>query len=103
MPLSRRHASGQPSIAEDGTILIRDWRVPSAEMPRVTAREAERAIMRDGWRHVGGTGSHRQYEHPTKPGAVTIAHHAGQIIAPCTPSNILRQAGLTVDQLRALL
>lgn len=72
-------------------------------MPRVTAREAERAIMRDGWRLVGGSGSHRQYEHPTKQGAVTIAHHAGQIIAPGTLGSILRQAGLTVEQFRALL
>jgi predicted RNA binding protein YcfA (HicA-like mRNA interferase family) len=72
-------------------------------MPRVTAREAERAIMRDGWRHVGGTGSHRQYEHPTKPGAVTIAYHAGQILNPRTLSSIIQQAGLTVDQFRALL
>ena len=72
-------------------------------MPRVTAREAERAIMRDGWRHVGGSGSHRQYEHPTKPGAVTIAFHGNQIIAPGTLSNMLRQAGLTVSQFSALL
>jgi predicted RNA binding protein YcfA (HicA-like mRNA interferase family) len=72
-------------------------------MPRVTAREAERAIFRDDWYHVGGSGSHRQYEHPTKSGVVTIAHHAGQIIAPGTLGSILRQAGLTVDQLRALL
>jgi predicted RNA binding protein YcfA (HicA-like mRNA interferase family) len=72
-------------------------------MPRVTAREAERAIMRDGWRHIGGSGSHRQYEHPTKAGAVTIAFHSGQIIAPGTLGNILRQASLTVDQFRALL
>jgi predicted RNA binding protein YcfA (HicA-like mRNA interferase family) len=72
-------------------------------MPRVTAREAERAIMRDGWRHVGGTGSHRQYEHPTKRGAVTIAYHTGQILNPRTLSSIIQQAGLTVDQFRALL
>jgi len=72
-------------------------------MPRVTAHEAERAIMRDGWRLVGGSGSHRQYEHSTKPGAVTIAHHAGQIIAPGTLGSILRQAGLTVEQFRSLL
>jgi predicted RNA binding protein YcfA (HicA-like mRNA interferase family) len=51
-------------------------------MPRVAARQAERAIMRDGWHYVGGSGSHRQYEHPTKPGTVTIAHHAGQILNP---------------------
>lgn len=69
----------------------------------MTAREAERAILRDGWRRVGGSGSHRQYQHATKPGAITIAFHAGQIIAPGTLSNILRQAGLTVDQFRALL
>ena len=47
--------------------------------------------MRDGWRDVGGSGSHRQYEHQ-QTGAVTIAHHAGQIIAPGTLGNILRQA-----------
>ena len=72
-------------------------------MPRVPAREAERAVMRDGWLHIGGSGSHRQYAHPTKPGAVTIAHHAGQVLHPRTLSSIIQQAGMTVDQFRALL
>jgi predicted RNA binding protein YcfA (HicA-like mRNA interferase family) len=72
-------------------------------MPRVTAREAERAILRDGWVHTGGRGSHRQYEHPTKSGVVTIHFHAGRIIKPKTLGSIIEQAGLTVDQFRALL
>ena len=72
-------------------------------LPRVTAREAERAILRDGWYLSGGAGSHRKYSHSTKGGQVTIAHHAGQIIAPKTLATMLRQAGLTVAQFRALL
>jgi len=73
-------------------------------MPRVTAREAERAVMRDGWLSVGGgKGRHRQYHQPTKAGRVTIAHHIGQIVTPKTLATMLRQAGLTVEQLSELL
>jgi predicted RNA binding protein YcfA (HicA-like mRNA interferase family) len=73
------------------------------KLPRVTAREAERAILRDGWYVSGGTGSHQHFSHPTKAGRVTIARHAGQIIAPGTLSSIIKQAGLTVAQFRNLL
>jgi predicted RNA binding protein YcfA (HicA-like mRNA interferase family) len=73
-------------------------------MPRVTAREIERALLRDGWYAVGtGGGSHRQYRHETKLGRVTLPFHAGQIIVPKTLSTILQQAGLTVEQFRQLL
>ena len=72
-------------------------------LPRVTARETERAIVRDGWLLEDSEGSHRQYRHLSKPGYVTIAFHAGRIIDPKTLKSIIRQAGLTVDQFRALL
>ena len=72
-------------------------------LPRVTAREVQRAIERDGWVHIGGKGSHRQFSRPTKPGRVTIAGHAGETIKPGTLKRILRQAGLTVDRFIALL
>ena len=72
-------------------------------LPRVTAREAQRAVERDGWHHVGGEGGHRQFKHPTKPGRVTIAGHAGETIKPGTLKRILRQAGLTIDEFIALL
>ena len=64
----------------------------------MTAREVQRAIERDGWVHVGGKGSHRQFSHPTKLGRVTIAGHAGETIKLGTLNRILRQAGLTVDR-----
>jgi predicted RNA binding protein YcfA (HicA-like mRNA interferase family) len=72
-------------------------------MPRVTAREAERAILKDGWFLDSSTGSHRQYRHASKSGYVTIAFHSGRILDPKTLTSMLRQAGLTVDRFRALL
>jgi predicted RNA binding protein YcfA (HicA-like mRNA interferase family) len=51
-------------------------------------------VERDGWRLVGHVGSHRQYEHPSKKGKVTIAGHPSAEAAPGTLKNILVQAGL---------
>ncbi|MGH2371674.1 MAG: type II toxin-antitoxin system HicA family toxin [Chloroflexota bacterium] len=42
-------------------------------------------------------------KHPTKPGRLTVANHAGVILKPKTLARALDQAGLTVDDLRALL
>ena len=42
----------------------------------------------------GQRGSHRQYEHPTKPGKVTIAGKPNKDVPRGTAANILRQAGL---------
>jgi predicted RNA binding protein YcfA (HicA-like mRNA interferase family) len=72
-------------------------------LPRVTAREAERAILKDGWYAVGGSGSHRQFRHPRKGGRVTIAMHTSVILKPKAIASIIAQAGLTVDQFLALL
>lgn len=74
-----------------------------ARLPRVTAAEALRAVQRDGWRSARQVGSHAHLAHSVKPGVVTIAMHAGEIIPPKTLRNIIRQAGLTVDQFRDLL
>lgn len=57
-------------------------------------REIVRLIEADGWRLSGQRGSHRQYEHPTKPGKVTIAGQANKDVPSGTAANILRQAGL---------
>ena len=42
-------------------------------MKSVKFREIIGLIEDDGWRLSGQRGSHRQYEHPTKPGKVTVA------------------------------
>lgn len=57
-------------------------------------REIIRMIEEDGWRFVGQRGSHRQYDHPTKPGRVTVAGKPNADVPKGTAANILRQAGL---------
>ena len=72
-------------------------------LPRVTAAEARRAIMRDGWYLARTRGSHEMYEHQIKPGLVTIPVHAGETLAPKTIRSIITQAGLSVEQFIELL
>ncbi|MBI3977112.1 MAG: type II toxin-antitoxin system HicA family toxin [Chloroflexi bacterium] len=72
-------------------------------LPRITGAELLRALRRDGWMPDRQRGSHLSLVHPRKPGAVIVAMHAGRIIKPKTLQTILDQAGLTADELRALL
>lgn len=59
-------------------------------MPKV--RDAISLIEGDGWYLVRTTGSHRQYNHPTKPGTVTIAGNPNRDLAAGTWNSILKQA-----------
>ncbi|MDE2662483.1 MAG: type II toxin-antitoxin system HicA family toxin [Gemmatimonadota bacterium] len=61
-------------------------------MPKV--REAIRLVTADGWRLVRTRGSHRQYQHPEKPGTVTIAGRPSKDLALGTWRSILKQAGI---------
>ena len=57
-------------------------------------RELIRVLEDDGWRLIGERGSHRQYEHASKPGKVTVAGKPNADVPKGTAANILRQAGL---------
>lgn len=58
-------------------------------------REIISLIKEDGWYEVEQKGSHRQFEHPTKKGKVTVPDHGGnQDIGPKLEKSILIQAGL---------
>lgn len=57
-------------------------------------REIIRLIEDDGWTLIAQRGSHRQYEHSTKPGKVTVAGKPNLDVPKGTAANILRQAGL---------
>lgn len=48
----------------------------------------------DGWVLVATRGSHRQFEHPVKPGRVTVAGKDSDDLAPGTFNSILKQAGM---------
>ena len=57
-------------------------------------REVIALVEADGWYLVRTRGDHRQYNHPTKPGLVTIAGNRNRDVPTGTLTNILRQAGL---------
>lgn len=52
-----------------------------------------RMIKADGWFQVGTKGSHAQFEHPTKPGRVTVPHPKKDIPSG-TLRSIAKQAGI---------
>ncbi len=51
-------------------------------------------IESDGWRLARTRGSHRQYHHLQRPGAVTIAGKPGKDLSKDMIASILKQAGL---------
>jgi predicted RNA binding protein YcfA (HicA-like mRNA interferase family) len=57
-------------------------------------RELIRLLKSDGWRQVRMRGSHRQFQHLTKRGTVTVSGHLGEDIPPGTLASVLKQAGL---------
>ena len=63
-------------------------------MRGVKFRELVQLLEDDGWQLVAQRGSHQQYEHPSKPGKVTVAGKPGADVPKGTAANILRQAGL---------
>jgi predicted RNA binding protein YcfA (HicA-like mRNA interferase family) len=57
-------------------------------------REFTRDLRDEGWRLKSQEGSHQQWEHPTKPGKVTVAGHASDDIPLKTLKAMRRQAGM---------
>lgn len=59
----------------------------------MTTRELLKRLKEDGWVLKATRGSHAHYEHPVKPGKVTVPMHKGDL-ASGTLNSILKQAGL---------
>ena len=75
-----------------------------SRLPRVTGKEAERALFRAGWYLHHSRGSHFYYKHPDNPGTrVVIPMHSGEILAPKTLKSILDSANLGADEFIELL
>jgi len=72
-------------------------------LPRLTGRELVRALGKLGWVIVAQKGSHAQLKHPSRGGRVTVPLHAGETIGPGLLRSILSQAGVSADDLRAVL
>jgi len=72
-------------------------------MPRITGREVVRALGKLGWVVVIQKGSHAQLRRLDGGGRVTVPLHAGETLGPGLLRSILNQAGITADELRAVL
>jgi predicted RNA binding protein YcfA (HicA-like mRNA interferase family) len=59
----------------------------------VTSTEIIRALKDDGWKLERVKGSHHQFVHPTKPGAVTVVHPSKDMPRG-TLKSIERQSGI---------
>ena len=57
------------------------------------SRDIISKLKKDGWQHVGTTGSHHQFKHPTKPGRVTVPHPVKDVKIG-TRMSIERQSGV---------
>lgn len=57
-------------------------------------RDIIRTLEAAGWKQTSQSGSHRQFEHPAKPGKVTVAGKPSKDLPPGTVNSILKQAGL---------
>ncbi len=62
-------------------------------------RDVIRLLQEHGWQEVAQRGSHRQFKHNTRPGRVTVAGAPNKEIPIGTLRSILKQAGLTPEDL----
>jgi len=65
-----------------------------AAVSYMKVRDVIKRLEADGWCLVATKGSHRQYEHLTKKGRVTVPGHFGDDMPIGTLYSVLRQAGL---------
>ena len=73
------------------------------KLPRVTARKLVAALKRGGWTEVHHEGSHLYLAHPARVPLVVVPMHAGETVKPGLLLKILKQAGMTREELRDLL
>jgi predicted RNA binding protein YcfA (HicA-like mRNA interferase family) len=60
----------------------------------VKVRDLLKKLRKEGWVLIRQRGSHRQFQHPTKPGIVTVAGKPSLDLKQKTEQSILKQAGL---------
>jgi predicted RNA binding protein YcfA (HicA-like mRNA interferase family) len=76
----------------------------SGRLPSLTARDVIRALRRAGFSVTRTSGSHCRLVHASDPARrVTVPVHSGKDLKRGTVQGILRQAGLTAEELAALL
>lgn len=75
----------------------------SRDLPALRPKAVMRALERAGLRLVRVTGSHHLYEHPARPDRVVPVPLHNRDLKRGTLHGILKQAGLTKEELLDLL
>lgn len=73
------------------------------KLPRITCRDLVRALRRAGFEERRQRGSHLTMRRQSDGKRVTVPVHEGQTVPVGTLRAILRDAGLTVEDLMELL
>ncbi len=73
----------------------------TGKLPRITARDAIRALERNGFVLARQSGSHKIYKNPAGK-RVTVPFHPGKILHPKILESILRDAELTLEEFNRL-
>jgi predicted RNA binding protein YcfA (HicA-like mRNA interferase family) len=71
----------------------------SPRLPRVTAAQILRVLRRLGFEEVRASGSHRILRNAAGK-RITVPYHAGHILHPKLLQSIMRDADLSVEELR---
>ncbi len=69
----------------------------------ITVRVLETFLKEHGWFHKNTEGDHRHFIHPTRPGKVTLVGSGNRATFGALLASILKQAGLTMEELRTWL
>lgn len=74
----------------------------SEKLPRITASEIVKVLVKKGFFLSRQSGSHKIYKNANGK-RVTVSYHSGVIIKPKTLKSILQDAELKVEELKELL
>ena len=75
----------------------------SNKPPRIKGEQAIRAFCKDGYLVVRISGTPHYLRHPQKPIALSIPIHKGHILGVGLLASKIKDAGLTVEEFKALL
>ena len=75
----------------------------SERLPRIEGKDLVRALKKTGFAELRQRGSHLHLYREADRRRVTVPMHAGRILPPGMLSGILRDAGVTVEELVSLL
>ncbi|HMH91007.1 MAG TPA: type II toxin-antitoxin system HicA family toxin [Streptosporangiaceae bacterium] len=76
--------------------------MPSQQLPAITGSRLVKALQAAGFVLTRTHGSHHRLKHPDGP-ATTVPVHAGADVPKGTLRSVLRDTGLSADDLRRLL